>query len=134
MKVVLWQSDENTVNDFNWVSLIVMFALLSANLIFSQLKKTHLTVERDLRKPDQVVVNGKVLKVNAFHHAVSDFGYITIDGFHLHRLLKSEINQISFFSGENLWNLITALFNSKDLIEVINFKEVRGTFYQKALT
>lgn len=94
-------------------------------MIILKLKKTRLVIERDLQKPNQVLVNESVMNINAFHQAIASFGYITIDGFQLHRLLKNEINQISCFSGENLWNLVTGLFNSEGLVQVIDFKQVR---------
>lgn len=79
---------------------------------------------RNFDKPREILINNKSVDVNIFHEEASNLGFISLDGFHMHRLLDEEITKLSHFTGDDQWNLILGVNKCEDLVKIIEKKHV----------
>lgn len=79
---------------------------------------------RNLLQPKFIVINGKSLDVSEFHSLTTSLGFIRIGDFQMHRLLDKEFIRLGHLTGEDLWNLVLKVNESKDLVQIIGKKHV----------
>ena len=64
------------------------------------------------------------MDTSLFHQSVGSLGFVSLDGFQLHRLLKEEIVRLCHFTGDDQWNLILKVNECEELVHVIETKHV----------
>lgn len=78
--------------------------------------QNELNIQRNLKNPQYVLINNKKQKINDFHAAIEEIGYLNSDNIQIHALFDKEIMKLGYLVGDDLWSMLMKIITCEELI------------------